>query len=156
MLLAAGLVAAAGVAVLLVTTSAGGSNQTASGGASTTNAPGAHHGKSAASTNPSSVTVSVLNGTPSAGLAHRTATRLTAAGYKQGTIATASDQTRTTTIVAYLPGHRRDALGVARTLKLGTGAVQPVDSNTQAVACPPPSACTTSVVVTVGADLAGQ
>jgi hypothetical protein len=150
------LAAAAGVAVLLIATSVGGSNQTASGGASTSNAPTSHHRKAASATNPSSVTVSVLNGTPTAGLAHRTATRLTAAGYKQGAIATASDQTRTTTIVAYLPGHRRDALAVASALKLGTGAVQPVDPSTQAVACPPPSACTAAVVVTVGADLAGQ
>jgi hypothetical protein len=53
-----------------------------------------------------------------------------------------------------MPGHRRDALAVASTLKLGAASVQPVDQNTQAVACPPPSACTATVVVTVGSDLA--
>ena len=86
--------------------------------------------------------------------AHRVALKLTGAGYKQGPIATATDQTRTATVVAYLPGHKRDGLAVASTLKLGSGSVQPVDQSTQAVACPPPSPCAVTVVVTVGSDLA--
>jgi hypothetical protein len=100
------------------------------------------------------VTVAVLNGTGTTGLAHRTAQRLSSAGFRQGTIATATDQTRTTTQVAFLPGYRTDAMRVASTLKLSTGAVQPIDAGTRAVACPPPAACTTNVVVTVGSDLA--
>lgn len=151
------LVGAAGVAavvaVLLIATSGGGT-QSASSASSSSNASVSQHHKAASTFNPSSVTVSVLNGTATTGLAHRTATRLSSAGYKEGTIATASDQTLTSTVVAYMPGHRSDAVAVARSLKLGAAAIQPVDSNTQAVACPPPSACSSTVVVTVGADLA--
>ena len=76
---------------------------------------------------PSTVTVSVLNGTASNGLAGRISNQLTSAGYKQGRVATASDQTRTATIVAYMPGHKPDALAVAKSLKLGPASVQPVD-----------------------------
>ena len=56
--------------------------------------------------------------------------------------------------VAFLPGYRSDASRVASTLKLPSGSVQPIDPGTRAVACPPPAACTTNVVVTVGSDLA--
>lgn len=100
------------------------------------------------------MTVSVLNGTATSGLAHRVAVKLSGTGYKQGTVATATDQTRTATVVAYMPGHRREATAVATALKLGSASVQPLDQNTQAVACPPPGACTSAVVVTVGSDLA--
>jgi hypothetical protein len=55
-----------------------------------------------------------------------------------------------------MPGHRNDAVQVAGTLKLGSSSVQPVTQDTQAVACPPPSACTATVIVTVGTDLATQ
>jgi hypothetical protein len=102
------------------------------------------------------VTVAVLNGTSTNELAHRVAAKLAAGGYKQGAVATASNQTQTATVVAYLPGaaNRTDATHVASALKLGPGSVQQIDQSTQQVACPPPSACTANVVVTVGADLA--
>jgi hypothetical protein len=148
-----GLAAAGVVAVLLIVTSSGSSpqSQTAS---RNSNAPTARHKPKPAQASNASVTVAVLNGTATSGLAHRVATKLGAAGYKEGAIATASDQTRTATVVAYLPGHRRDALAIASTLKLGSASVQAVDQNTQAIACPPPSACSATVVVTVGSDLA--
>ena len=98
--------------------------------------------------------MSVLNGTATAQLAHRVATKLAGFGYKEGTVATAADQTRTATVVAYLPGRQRDALAVAKSLKLGPASVQPIDQSTQAVACPPGTACSAGVVVTVGSDLA--
>jgi hypothetical protein len=104
--------------------------------------------------NPASVTVAVLNGTATTGLAHRVALKLSSTGYREGTIATATDQTRTSTVVAYLPGFKRDAQAVAVSLKLRPSAVQPVDSASQAVACPPPNACNANVIVTVGSDLA--
>jgi hypothetical protein len=100
------------------------------------------------------VTVAVLNGTATNELAHRVAAKLSAVGYKQGAVATAANQTQSATVVAYLPGFRNDALHVATALKLGPASVQPIDSSTQAVACPQPSPCTARVVVTVGADLA--
>jgi hypothetical protein len=96
----------------------------------------------------------VLNGTSTAGLANRIAGKLTTAGYKQGTVTNAADQTQTQSVVAYLPGHRNDAVHVATSLKLPQSSVQPIDSSTQAVACPQPGGCTSGVVVTVGTDLA--
>jgi LytR cell envelope-related transcriptional attenuator len=152
-LLAALLVAGVVVVLLLVTGSNSSKNAATSSGQAS-NALTPHRQSKPAALNPASVTAAVLNGTATAGLAHRVAVKLGGAGYKQGTVATATDQTRTATVVAYMPGHRRDGLAVASTLKLGSASVQPVDQNTQAVACPPPSACTATVVVTVGSDLA--
>lgn len=162
-ILIGGLVGAV-IAGLLLATSLGGSHSVAKTAVRTTNAPApktTHHPAkrtvvTAPAFNPSSVTVAVLNGTATTGLAHRTSVRLASVGYKQGSIATASNQTETTTVVAYLPGYRSDALQVASTLKLASSSVQPVDQDTQAVACPPPSPCTASVIVTVGQDLAAQ
>jgi hypothetical protein len=104
--------------------------------------------------NPAKVTVAVLNGTATAGLAHKTATQLSDAGFKEGRVATASDQTRARTVVAFLPSGRNDALAVAKVLKVPTSAVQPIDSGTRAVACPSTVSCDADVVVTVGADRA--
>jgi hypothetical protein len=103
-----------------------------------------------------SITVAVLNGTATAGLAHRVAVKLGAAGFKQAAVATATDQTRTATIVGYRAGHRRDAVAVASVLKLRPASVSPVDQGAQAVACPPPGGCSAGVVVTVGSDLANR
>jgi hypothetical protein len=105
---------------------------------------------------PALVTVAVLNGTNTNQLAHHVADRLAAESFKEGTIATASSQTLTSTMVGYLPGakNRIDALHVAKTLHLSPRSVAPIDQAAQAVACPPPAACTSNVVVTVGADLA--
>jgi LytR cell envelope-related transcriptional attenuator len=124
-------------------------------GAASRGSHAAHAGKKAGAFNPSTVTVAVLNGTAVNGLAGRTATRLAALGYKRGTVATASNQTFTSSVVAYMPGRRADALEVARTLRLKPSAVQPIDSSTQAVACPQ-SPCNAQVVVTAGADITSQ
>jgi hypothetical protein len=145
------------VAGLLILTSGSGSGPkpVANRSGRSSNAPASHRHSKPAALNPASVTVAVLNGTATSGLAHRVALKLGSAGYKQGTVATAADQTRTATVVAYMPGHKPDAVAVAASLKLGPASVQPVDQNTQAVACPQPSACaSTDVVVTVGSDLA--
>ncbi len=151
-LLLAGLGIAAVVVVLLLVTGIGGSSKNAPPPRAS-NASGARRASRAVSVNPASVTVAVLNGTAINGLAHRVASRLQGAGYKQGNDENAPDQTHTSTIVAYLPGFRRDALAVATTLKLRQSAVQQVDANTRAVACPGPAACTANVIVTVGTDL---
>ena len=147
------LALAAVVVGLLILTSGGGSKKVASKSAGA-NAQAAHRHSKPAALKPSSATVAVLNGTAASGLAHRIAVKLGGVGYKQGTVATAADQTHTATVVAYMPGHKQDAAAVASSLKLGPASVQPVDQNTQAVACPPPAACAATVVVTVGSDLA--
>jgi hypothetical protein len=155
-LLAAGaLVIAAIVVALLHFTNSGGATNTTRA-SNTSNAPTTTttRRKRTATVVPSTVTVSVLNGTATNGLAGRISNQLNGAGYKQGRVATASDQTRTATIVAYMPGHKAEALAVAKSLKLGPASVQPVDPATQAVACPVSTQCTSQVVVTVGTDLA--
>ena len=157
-LLAVLVVAGVVVALFVLTNSGSKSNtssqQTANKAKATTTTAQHRHKPATPAFTPSSVTVSVLNGTATAQLAHRVATKLASFGYKEGTVATAADQTRTATVVAYLPGHQRDALAVAKSLKLGPASVQPIDQSTQAVACPPGTACAAGVVVTVGSDLA--
>jgi hypothetical protein len=153
MAVVAALVVAGIVVVLLKATSSGGSPSSSANASVTDNATTPARRKRAVTVTPSGVTVAVLNGTASNGLAGRISNQLTGAGYKQGRVATASDQTRTATIVAYLPGDKREALAVAQSLKLGPASVQPIDPSTQAVACPGSATCTSQVVVTVGTDL---
>jgi hypothetical protein len=142
------------VALVILTSSSSnsGSSTRASSGTPTSNAPAPRH---PVAFSPASVTVAVLNGTATNQLAHKVAAKLARGGYKDGTIATAPNQTEATTIVAYLPGkkNRTDALHVATALALKPAAVHPIDQGTMQVACPPPGACTANVVVTVGADL---
>jgi len=137
------------VAALLIVTSSGGNSNTPAAG-NTTNAPAP---RTKAIFKPSSVTVAVLNGTDVSQLAHRVAVKLQHTGYKEGTVATASDQTHATTLVGYLSGHRHAASEVARTLGLSSASVSPADQSAHAVACPPPSSCRANVIVTVGSDL---
>jgi hypothetical protein len=153
MVIAGLLVVAAIVAVLLIVTSTGSSQSSSS--SAIANAPKAthHHRTRVAALKPAAVTVAVLNGTSTSNLAHAVSLKLTTAGYKPGTIATATDQTQTATTVGYRPGQRPAALIVARTLSLGSTAIVPVTSSDLAVACPQ-AACTAQVVVTVGSDLA--
>jgi hypothetical protein len=81
--------------------------------------------------------------------------RLATDGYRSGVHANASDQTHTTSIVSYMTAaDRPDALAVASSLKLQASAVQPIDPNTKAIACPPNQTCVSAVVVTAGQDLA--
>lgn len=154
--LVAALAVIGAVAGLLIATSGGGSTSAPVAGAPASNAPSdtspAQPAQPAFS--PATVTVAVLNGTSTNNLAHKVGAKLAAAGYKQGMVATASDQTRAKTVVAYLPGNRDDALHVAAALKLSPAAVTPADANTQAIACPPPNPCGAQVIVTVGSDLA--
>jgi hypothetical protein len=157
-LLVGGLVVVGAIVILVIATSGSGNTPAASVGSRTTNTPAASHAKTAPKFNPGSVTVAVLNGTATNQLAHRVAARLMGVGYKEGAVATAANQTQTSTIVAYLPGstNRTDALHVASALRLRPNSVQPIDQNTQQVACPPPGACNANVVVTVGSDLANS
>jgi hypothetical protein len=147
------------VIVLLVVTSGGSSNRTPSTPTQTSNAQAGSQRstKVTGPIKPASVTVAVLNGTSTANLAQSVATQLQKAGFKHGTIGNASDQTQTATVVGYMPGQRNAALVVARSLKLGSASVQPVDQSNKTVACPASSsACTAQVVVAVGSDLASN
>jgi hypothetical protein len=164
--LAAALVVVVVVGVLLVVTNSGGGKgkttaaQNASHSTSTPSSTHKSKGKpktSAATVTPSTVTVAVLNGTSTTNLAHDISQKLSAVGYKPGQIATATDQTQSSTIVGYLPNDKRYALAVAKSLKLGSASVQAVDPNNRAVACNgSTTSCPAQVVVTVGTDLASN
>jgi LytR cell envelope-related transcriptional attenuator len=105
---------------------------------------------------PSTVTVAVLNGTSTNLLASTVSNKLGAAGYQKGYVGNFTpNQTVSSTLVQYMRGDKRDAAAVAAALKLRSSAVQPIDSATQQLACPPsPGQCKAAVVVTVGSDLA--
>ncbi len=162
--LAAALVVVVVVGVLLVVTNSGGGNgsTTAAKSPRSTSTPSSTHkstakAKSSAAVTPSTVTVAVLNGTSTPNLAHGISQKLSAAGYKPGDIATATDQTQSSTIVGYLPNAKPDALAVAKALKLGSASVQAVDPNNRAVACNgSTTSCPAQVIVTVGTDLASN
>jgi hypothetical protein len=153
------LVAALGVAVviavLLIVTSGGGGKNKPSGGTSTSNAPSATHKSKTKGFNKRAVTVTVLNGTGTAGLAAHILTQLSNAGFKQGTATNAENATQTTSLVSYVQGQKAAAQQVAKALKLGAGTVSPIDPTTQSIACPQ-TTCNVDVVVTVGLDLVGR
>ena len=94
--------------------------------------------------NPSTVTVSVLNGTTVPGLAAQIGDEVESAGFQRGNVANALDQQRTTSTVLFAEGADREAKLVAR--KLGIGSIEPVDPDSQALGG------NASVVVIVGAD----
>ncbi|HEY2006936.1 MAG TPA: LytR C-terminal domain-containing protein [Solirubrobacteraceae bacterium] len=152
------VVAAIAAGLVIITSSDSNSAHTAGSGTSAdSNAPSAnrHHKAKAAALKPSQVTVAVLNGTATSNLAHDVSQKLTGAGYKPGMIATATDQTQAATTVGYMPGQRRAAVIVARSLNLGSTAIEPLTASNRAVACPQ-AACAAQVVVTVGADLSSD
>jgi hypothetical protein len=170
-LLAAGAALVVAIAVVLVLVLSGGSgkkdhahaatNPAASGTKSGKGKAG-KNGKGAkkaavASVDPSSVTVSVLNGTMTSNLAADVSTKLTAKGFQAGSTGNASDQGMQATVVGYVPSvpdAKNDAFAVAQTLGLKQAAVKPVSSANQAVACSGASTnCPDQVIVTVGADL---
>jgi hypothetical protein len=106
-----------------------------------------HTSTHAAVANPTDTTVTVLNGTGTAGLAHHLASDLQQDGYSQAAASSAVPQgTHPTTVVEYAHGHRTDAQAVARALNVGQ--VQPIDSSTAALAG------SGTVVVLAGADQA--
>jgi LytR cell envelope-related transcriptional attenuator len=167
-LVLAAILLAAVVAVVLVFVTGSGSNSSPSGssstsaGASASNASaasktkGAKQGKTAVTVTPSSVNVAVLNGTTTQGLAAKVLGKLTDAGYKGGTTQNATESGLTSTIVGYTsPTARDDALAVAKSLNLSQSAVRAVSQGDRVKICgSSTTACTTQVIVTLGADLA--
>jgi LytR cell envelope-related transcriptional attenuator len=107
---------------------------------------------------PTTVTVSVLNGTDLTGLAGRISAKLASVGFKKGAVTNAANQSQTTSIVAYYsPGYRADALAVASELTLPAATVQQVGAGTKTIACSfAPVGCSSQVYVTVGSDLSSQ
>jgi hypothetical protein len=157
------VVAAIVVALVVITTSGGGTSNPGAGtsSATTSTAPAHHRRRPTSSTTaavvPANVTVAVLNGTATNGLARRVSAKLTGAGYKAGAVTTAAEQTHTTTTIAYQPGQKAAAEAVAKALGLPGSTVAPMDATTRTVACQGLSATSCAgqgVVVTAGANLA--
>lgn len=150
-----GLLAVVLVAVLLLS---GGDSDSPSTPAASNTTPARQTTGASSQTTPSTaapahdrVTVAVLNGTTTAGLASTVAARLTSDGFVQGPVTNASDQARSVTVVSYFGGHEAEAQEVAKTLNVPADAVQPIDADTEA-ACAQGATCAATVVVTVGAD----
>jgi LytR cell envelope-related transcriptional attenuator len=82
------------------------------------------------------VSLAVLNGTTTTGLARGVADELTSLGYNQPNVVTndTTNQSRVRTTVYYEGGHRADALGVASCLHLGSDRVVAMDANARALA----------------------
>lgn len=103
---------------------------------------------------PSTITFAVVNATNVNQLAHHVGDQLTARGFKEATLATATNESLAKTTVGYLPSHRNDALAVAHALRLPAGAVHEVMHSSLVLVCPSVTACAADVVVTAGSDIA--
>jgi len=145
------------VAVIIFSSGGGPATKHASANTTTvTDLRSSHHSHKGSSSGPSAaaraaMTVTVLNGTETEGLAHRTAAELQRKGYSQATaLGGRPTGAPPATVVEYAPGQRRDAEDVARALTVST--VQPLEESVSALAD------SAQVVVIVGANegAAGQ
>jgi hypothetical protein len=99
------------------------------------------------------IPVAVLNGTSVPNLARRVADRIEAAGFEvPGDLVTnAAEQNRSATVVMYVEGARDEARDVARTIDVGSDAIDVIDDSTRTL-----TQNRARVVVTVGADQSQQ
>jgi hypothetical protein len=114
---------------------------------------GAKKGRHTVSVNPSSVTVAVLNGTSTSNLAADVSHKLSAVGFQAAKTANFSDQTQATTTIGFVPGHRTQAVAVAKALKVKYSNVLQVNSATKQLVCPATGSCPDEVFVVLGSDL---
>lgn len=121
----------------------GGENDGGGGGGNGQGA-GRQEGRNRPAIDPSTVTVSVLNGTTVPGLAARVSDEVETAGFEVGTVANSSDQQRAESVILFAPGHEREAAVVSR--KLDIAQREPIDAATQGLAGD------ATVVVVTGAD----
>jgi hypothetical protein len=155
------------VAVVLVVSSLGGSSNksaTTSASSTTTTQAHAHHTPTGASTHtptsshpsesstpavsPAETQVAVLNGTSTAGLAHRLSASLQQSGYSRATPLDGTPPgSHQTTVVEYASGHHAEAAQVAQAL--GVSQVQPLEASVSALVG------SSTVVVIAGLDKAG-
>ena len=112
-----------------------------------------HH---AVTVDPRSVTVAVLNGTTTPNLAADVSQRLGKFGFQEGKTANFSSSSLTTTTIGFIPGHRPQALAVAKALKVKYSNVLQVNAATKQLVCPAGAACADDVFVVLGTDLASN
>lgn len=135
--------------VVLATSLGGGSNKPAQNQVVSSAGANGQGGGSAAgggTPTPSSVSVAVLNGTSTPGLARTVANSLQRNGYHIATVTNAPAQHQTTT-VTYGSGGRSGARAIAQAIGVDPTTIAAEDAGTSSVAGPQ-----TMVVVTVGAD----
>lgn len=154
-LLGVGAVVAGVLVIKNINSSSSKTNSASASSAAARTTAASRRNAPAAAVNPRTVTVAVLNGTNTNGLAGKVSGRLDTAGYQKGYVGNFTpNQTQSSTLVQYMPGDKRDASAVATSLKLPPKSVEPLDSGTQQIACPPSQGpCKSAVVVTVGSDL---
>jgi hypothetical protein len=150
-LIVGGAIVAVALLVLLLSALRGGGsshpvNATPAGEVSSRSGRTHARGEGRASS-PADTSVTVLNGTSTAGLAHHLAADLQQSGYTRAAAsAGVPSGTHPSTVVEYSSGHRPDARRVAKALNVTR--VQPIDSSTVALAG------SATVVVIAGADQA--
>lgn len=151
-LIVAGVVIAAILVVLLISTLKGGGSHPSATSASSSEARsrGASGGSGEGATNPGAMSVVVLNGTSTEGLAHHLASDLQQSGYSDAAASGAVPSgTHPSTVVEYSSGHRADARRVAKALAVTT-QVQPIEGSIASLTG------SAQVVVIAGADQAAQ
>jgi LytR cell envelope-related transcriptional attenuator len=94
------------------------------------------------------IVVAVLNATTVSGVARGASDKLAAAGFAPGLVSNDS-HVRSTTRVFYAPGNRRQAVDVAKVVKVKQDAVRPMDPGTRSLV-----GADAKVVVTLGSDRA--
>jgi hypothetical protein len=144
------VVALAAIVIVVVLLGSGGGpkgNSAASAGSSSP-PPSANSSATHPAPAPSSITVAVLNGTTTTGLAGQLSAKLVGDGFAKGSVADAPSQTAATTTVGYTKGNKAAADEVAKRLRISLARVVPVTSANDATA----SAAGThpQVVVTIG------
>jgi hypothetical protein len=112
--------------------------------------------KHAVTIDPRSVTVAVLNGTNTANLAADVSQKLGKLGFQQGKTTNFNSTSLTTTTIGFLPGHRPQALAVAKALKVKYSNVLQVNASTKQLVCPTTGTCADNVFVVLGSDLASN
>jgi hypothetical protein len=155
LLILGGVVLGVVVIVLAVSALKGGGKTASTSAQSTTHSSSvhsttvAHTSTPARASNPSEVSVAVLNGTSTTGLAHHLAADLRQSGYTHAEASAAVPPgTHATTVVQYASGHRADGQAVAKVLNVTR--VQPMQASTASLVSQ------ATVVVLAGADQAAQ
>jgi len=116
----------------------------AGGGESPAGEEGGGAAEAQPAVDPSQVTVAVLNGTTTSGLAADLGETVEAEGYRLGMVTNGADRARAESVVLFAPGARREAQDVARRLSIGQR--EPIDAASQELAGD------ATVVVVTGAD----
>jgi hypothetical protein len=154
LLILGGVVLGVVVIVLAVSVLKGGGKAGSSSAQSTThsssvNTTTGHTSTSAPASNPSELSVAVLNGTSTYDLAHHLAADLQQSGYTRAAASSAVPPgTHATTVVQYTAGHRADGQAVAKALNVTH--VAPMEASTASLVGQ------ATVVVLAGADQAAQ